>query len=299
MNEKKLDPTFPIFVISLEKSKARRAHMDFQLTRLGFDFSFIEATDGSLLSQDERNIIEQQRDTMIYSKPFTDGEIGCMLSHMRLYDTISKKNIAAGLILEDDVFITERAKQFLQADVISSLPADWDIVLLAYVQRGNIESRPSKNAIMSFWGRKLLPRRFVIGNPVQFCFHTAGYVVSQQGAKKLKQLGTPLRMPADMLTGESHNGQINLYVISNPIIRQHHAISKISTIKKDEQDCQYKFNYVRKSWSLTNIFKNLLQFTKRICSFVLNKTLMCLRGHGGPAVFLKQLGWLPTDSMKK
>lgn len=291
-----------IFIISLARSKQRTALMSYQLERLGLSYQIFDAVDGAMLSQKTKQQIEKQRDICIYRKPFTDGEIGCMYSHMGVYEKIINDSLDYALILEDDVFLTERLPMFFSDEVMKMLSFDWDIILLAYVQRGNVESRPSKKAVMSYWHRKRLPHNFVIGKPVQFCYHAAGYVVSKKGAEKLMQHGHPLRMPADILTGNALTMGMKLYVVSNPIIRQDHAVSLQSTIKTDAQDSQYKYQHRHTiQQNEKNTVRNrgvfLLIFIKRMVSYALNKTLLCVRGHGFPMTMFRKLGIVPPDKI--
>ena len=281
-----------IFIISLARSKERTVLMSYQLDKFGLSYQIFDAVDGVALPSEVKQQVEKQRDICIYKKPFTDGEIGCMYSHMGVYEEIVKNNLDYALILEDDVFLTERLPIFLSDEVMQALPKDWDIILLAFVQRGNVESRPSKKAVMSYWDRKRLPQNLLIGKPVYFCYHAAGYLVSKQGAKKLINQGYPLRMPADILTGNAHTMGMNLYVISDPIIRQHHLVSLQSTIKTDPQDTQYKIGIQQNN---TRTIQSILVFAKRIISFTLNKTLLCIRGYGFPITMLRKLGIIPPD----
>lgn len=295
----------PIYVISLTRSKKRRRFMHAQLEKMSVPYQFVDAIDGTTLEKHTLEQIERQRERTLYTKPFTKGEIGCMLSHMNVYKTIlSQKpessidsNRQASLILEDDVFLSEKVKNFLSPQIIKSLPEEWDLVLLAYVQRGNIESHPKKKAVMSFWNRYRLDNTFTVGLPVQFCYHTAAYLVSRQGARKLQKHGHPLRMPADFLTGNSHVWGINLYTLSRPIIWQDPEFALQSTIKVTTQDSHTVFNSENSTLSLSCIYTYMVYLVKRIVSYVWNKIIMCAKGHAFPVVFLRQLGILPPDKI--
>lgn len=286
-----------IFVITLPRSTTRKKLMSFQLEKLNLSHALYDAVDGSALSQEERDKIERQRDPRMYGKPFTQGEIGCMLSHMGIYQEIITRNLDYALILEDDVFITERVPHFLSDKVISQLPVDWDIILLAYVQRGNVESQPWKKAKMLISRRVSLPNNFVLGKPIQFCYHAAGYLVSAKGARNLLRKGNPLRMPADILTGATQALGMNLYVVSRPIIRQHHEWALHSTIKIDEQDSETRYQQRKnRRYTFIGVLQQVILFFKRLMSFTLNKALLTIRGHGGIVVFLRKLGVVPPDS---
>ena len=291
------DSTVPIFVISLQDSIVRRRNMDFQLQSLRLPYRFLDASNGYALSDEEYNTTAQQRDVTKYKKPFSRGEVGCMHSHIRAYSTIIDRQYEYALILEDDVFLTEQLVNFISPKVMQNLPIDWDIILLAYVQRGNIESRATKHAVLSYWNRITLPCNFTIGIPVQFCYHAAGYLVSQKGAEKLLEIGIPLRMPADILTGNAGNYGLNMYISSKPVIWQHRKWALQSTIKEGVQDSFNTTQQSHTSITLKGLLKTAIRWTRRMISFVLNWIVMCSRGHTFPITLLRKLGIIPPDSI--
>lgn len=111
-----------IFIVNLKKSAERRRKMEDQLHTLGLSAEFIEAVDGRLMSDDER-----KRVTAEVNYAFLPGEIGCALSHQKIYRKIIDENIENALILEDDVVLNDDFKNVL-AHI--SIPADSPSVIL-------------------------------------------------------------------------------------------------------------------------------------------------------------------------
>ncbi|KII68655.1 hypothetical protein RF11_01686 [Thelohanellus kitauei] len=72
-----------------------------QLSALNLDYEFIDAIDGTKLSNEE--ILHN---TKPVSYAVTCGEIGCSLSHIKVYKKIEAENIPIALILEDDALLS-------------------------------------------------------------------------------------------------------------------------------------------------------------------------------------------------
>ncbi|WP_449543510.1 glycosyltransferase family 25 protein [Enterobacter ludwigii] len=117
-----------IFIINLKSSPERRAKMEAQLNALGLPHEFIEAVDGKLMSENERKSVSQK-----INYAFVPGEIGCALSHQKIYKKMIEDNIENAFILEDDVILNESFKKIAQTLII---PSDKSTVVLL--------SRPNK-----------------------------------------------------------------------------------------------------------------------------------------------------------
>lgn len=296
----------PIFVINLARSAERRAHMEFQLHKLRLPFRIFPATDGRALSDAIVQAAARGRDPGLYRKPFTVGEVGCALSQLRVYETVVSENLPYALILEDDVFIEPRAAQLMHARVLEGMPQGWDMLLCAFVQRGNLYSKPYKNASLRFAGRFTLRglegSRFTAGIPTEFCYHTAGYIVSRSGAEKLLEAGTPLRMPADILTGNARLFGLQSYALKTPCIRQHGTIAKNSTIKIADQAPADSFTgslAALKAAAKTNaLLFAPLTLAMRALLLCKNAAMASARGFIFPVRLLRKLGLVPLDCIK-
>ena len=288
----------PIFLISLQRSILRRKHMEFQFARLQLPYRYVDAIDGYALDTDTKQKIQNNRDKTLYKKPFTDGEIGCALSHLAVYKKIKTEHIPYALIIEDDVFIEAKTKILLNPPVLSQLPLQWDMVLCAFVQRGNIYSKPYKRAHMRYWKRKKIHTEtntvFTVGIPTEFCYHTAGYLVSYTGACKLYEEGYPMRMPADILTGNARNFGLEAYALKTPCIRQHIQWAQDSTIKFSDD---YLNNKNAKQKITTAISSNttVLHLAIRIYFLCKNMCIAIARGHVFPVRFLRKCGIVPIE----
>lgn len=96
----------PVFVINLPQCVDRKHNMEIQLKKLGLPYKFIEAVDGKALSSEEKNTLcDFKKIYKRYHRMLSDGEIGCVLSHKKVYDYMIKNNIPKAIILEDDAIL--------------------------------------------------------------------------------------------------------------------------------------------------------------------------------------------------
>ena len=113
--------TVNIFVISLKRSKDRRILIKKELDDLDMPFSFFNAINGKLLKPSFQKKMMALRFKAYRNKEnlkgkikVRHGEVGCALSHIKIYSYIVKKNIPLTLILEDDSEINENLKKIIE-----------------------------------------------------------------------------------------------------------------------------------------------------------------------------------------
>ena len=111
----------PVYVISLERSEARRMFMRHQLNGLGIDFTFFDAVDGSKLTP-AALLASAPGGGINYCGLMTPGEIGAALSHMSVIRNAAESNHDFVAVIEDDVLVTADARMFLDEGLLRSLP---------------------------------------------------------------------------------------------------------------------------------------------------------------------------------
>ncbi|EOZ9389390.1 glycosyltransferase family 25 protein [Enterobacter cancerogenus] len=117
-----------IFIVNLKQSVDRRQKMEKQLHALGLSAEFIEAVDGRLMSDEEKT-----RVTAKINYAFLPGEIGCALSHQKIYKQIVDEEIDQALILEDDVLIDPLLPEIIEGIKLSTSTPE--ILLLSRVNK--------------------------------------------------------------------------------------------------------------------------------------------------------------------
>jgi glycosyl transferase family 25 len=164
-------------------------------------WSRLPGVDGSL--QDPKDLIERGLIDKGILPHYTQGNIGCSLSHIEVWNLASANDIAI-TVFEDDAVVY---KDFLnqKSYVMAALPDfEYDVILWgwnfdagllidmipgksrAYIQCDQAEAR---NNILS------IPEVPVCPSPLRLlqAFGTVGYTVSPQGAARLLDMCVPLR----------------------------------------------------------------------------------------------------------
>ena len=175
------------YVISLIKETKRRKHIEQEFGQQKIPFSFFDA-----VTPDRIEDVAKKFNITLDRSPnakLSDGEIGCALSHIALWDLAVENNLDYINIFEDDIHLGENAKKLLEIDY---LPDDVDVLKLE--ANGKMVFRRPKVVKCH---RKIYPITFKQSG-------TAGYTVTAKGAKYLlKQIkNKPLEIAIDSLIFE-------------------------------------------------------------------------------------------------
>lgn len=95
-------------MINLERSADRRKFMEIHLSEFPeLDCHFVNAVDGKILTPEELTTSYDEAKALHHlNNPLNSGEIGCALSHINCYSTITAENKNIALILEDDIIMS-------------------------------------------------------------------------------------------------------------------------------------------------------------------------------------------------
>ncbi|KAJ6224461.1 hypothetical protein RDWZM_003006 [Blomia tropicalis] len=178
-----------IYVINLRRRFERRVRMEKSLKVLGIRAKFWDATDGKQLTNEylEKHDIKSLKG---YVDPFhkrlmTLGEIGCFLSHYRVWEDAWRNNYTKIIIFEDDVRFEKRfrKKWFEALDRFEKLEPIYDFLYLGRKLNGRFEETKVDDGF------------FV---KPEYSYWTIGYMITRTGIEKLLR-ANPLRrlIPVD------------------------------------------------------------------------------------------------------
>ncbi len=211
-------PIPPIWVISLKRSSERRAHIAGQLDGLHLAYENIDAVEGSELRTDELAACYSPSQAIaLNDRELTSGEIGCSLSHLRLYQRQIDEGLDEVVIIEDDAVVEPAFLEVLSRR--EALPEDWELVMLY-----------GSPARVSYWGTRAFGPRHRCVRFASLAYGTVGYLLRRSGARKLQAHALPIRMAADHLTGGSIRTGVRLYGIVPPCIRERISSARDSTM---------------------------------------------------------------------
>lgn len=121
-----------VFIISPKTDSARRAMLVERFEAVGCRVNFIDAMMGDTLTDAEkRPFLESKR--QFYNKmPFRDNEIGCAMSHYKIWQMIATGDADAGFIFEDDATPLSQDKHYVQSimGALMNLSSCLDLVIL-------------------------------------------------------------------------------------------------------------------------------------------------------------------------
>lgn len=191
----------PIWVISLQRSTDRRAHITHHLTAHNLAFEICDAVDGQQLTTKDLALYDAGQAIQCLGRELTCGEIGCALSHLRLHQRMVDENLDEVLILEDDAVLKFGFFEVLRRRAL--FPKDWELMLLS-----------NTNGICSAWYHQPLFEHLAIVKFAGRVYGNAAYLLRQGAARKLLAAGYPIRVPSDNLTGGVVRTQVRVYGIS-------------------------------------------------------------------------------------
>jgi glycosyl transferase family 25 len=169
-------PPLKAYLINLDRSEDRLAHMREELGRAGVEFERIAAVDGAALGADA---LEDFRNARSAANPsgWLPGEAGCFLSHFEAWRRIASTGDPWAAVFEDDLRVSPDLGRLLASD--DWIPSGADVVRL----EANRSMRLSGGrAITAVSGREVyLARSGTAG--------AAGYVIASSTCRSL--LETP------------------------------------------------------------------------------------------------------------
>ena len=115
------------YVISLISADQRREHIKQQFDKKEVDFKFFDAVTPALALS-----LSKDMGLNYNEKYLTEGELACFMSHVSLWKKIVDENISYMAIFEDDIYLGENAREFL--NFYNWIKEDWDIVKLELTQ---------------------------------------------------------------------------------------------------------------------------------------------------------------------
>ncbi len=165
-----------VYVINLEAAHERLAFMTKQLGEAGVAFERFPAVVGSALSEEElRRLGAPLLQRLFMGRKLLSGEIGCALSHMRIWEKIIKEGHELACILEDDVTLLEGFTKQL-AFIEKTLDVRENVVCVLWAGEQGGESRLC---------------------PYEEPYYACGYVITRRAAEFLLACLTPIVMPCD------------------------------------------------------------------------------------------------------
>jgi glycosyl transferase, family 25 len=167
-----------IYVISLPSAQERRLFMDRQLRSLGLEYELIDAINGSVLTEDQEEMVDRDWRQRRSGGVLSPGSIGCSLSHAFVYKKILNEGVERAIILEDDAVLLQGFE-----DVANGILNDCGVplvILHAYPRSWATRKRWRVNEVFSLYSFH--------GRPLGTC----GYFLTSDAASQLLEAALPV-----------------------------------------------------------------------------------------------------------
>jgi glycosyl transferase family 25 len=174
------------FLINLDRSTDRLAHMRQEFARVGVEFVRFAGVDGESLDRETLEDFARRR-VGVYPRKWLPGEIGCFLSHFAVWERIAGGADEYAAVFEDDVHLAGDLRAMLAGP--DWIPEDADIVRLEAAQKMRLLSgRPISVAAQR--------RLFRAGSATA---GAGGYIMSERAARKLIAVDPEFHCWADVI----------------------------------------------------------------------------------------------------
>jgi glycosyl transferase family 25 len=194
----------PIIVINLDRSPDRMARFSSDCAAAGLAFQRFRGVDGLAIPDHLKPYFCDAGGRIV--APLSSGEIGCFASHLGVWRLVVERGIPAALICEDDALLSSDLADTV-SELLSALPADWDIVRLCRAPK-----RAAHTLALMSTGRRLVQYSKIPSG-------SAGYLVSKAGAAKLLRQRKAWA-PVDVEISHAWDLGLNVYGVMPPPITQ-------------------------------------------------------------------------------
>ncbi len=211
----------PIFVINLERDVDRRVYMEAELAKLNLSAEFVPGVDGKALGAGELSVLNKSRSLRVYGVEMLPAEIGCYLSHYRLFQRMVDDDVPYALILEDDLEFDLSFPEVVEV-LLREQVEPWKVIRLTTLREKVAQPQSPK-----FEGKQI---RHLVGPYRLFRLSThvlgaGAYLISQDGAQALCTYGKRIFMPIDHTMDRFWENGITPYVVRPFPVRQRQDFS--------------------------------------------------------------------------
>lgn len=237
-----------IFVISLEHDVQKREIIKNKLESFSLDYEFINATYGRDLPSSFKKGLVQSGKLVKRSFKATDGEIGCTLSHALGMKKIIEQDLKWACILEDDVEIDDKFKDFCIS--FNQNNTETQKLYLLGGQEGLITR---KFIVRDFFNKDIIANNifFRVKNSEKYVNRACCYVVSQSFATRYITLLAKNFFLADDWLYLKNNSVFNKIYLSN-------FVKHPQDLSKSNLECERFNEGKKKGFKGTFIYKFLV-----------------------------------------
>lgn len=235
---------FKIYVINLKKDIDRKKNIINELRKQNIiNYEIINAINGNELSHKEiiSNTFQNKKKINPWNTKMSPSQIGCALSHIKIYRQFIKSEYNFALILEDDAIFKYNLEDELKNFIKDSFIYKKQIVLLSELKQ--------------FYGKPIKKiEKYELVNVLN-AFFAHAYFINKNAAKSIISFNYPIKTIADNLVFFKIYCGIKITGI-NPFIVDQDKKKFQTTISVEKKNYKKKFLFKQK------IYKFKLQIIK-------------------------------------
>lgn len=171
------------YIINLDRATERMAHMQSEIERVGIPYTRIEAVYGPDLPEPIEEF-DEKRFNILTGKHKNPREVGCFLSHIKVFQAFLASNEPYALVLEDDVKLPDGFKQLLHQAIEQQ--QHWDLLRLSSSRDG------------AFIKIAQLDSNHQLAYNTKVLKNTGAYLISRHGAERCLSQLLPMCLPYDV-----------------------------------------------------------------------------------------------------
>lgn len=238
-----------IYIVNLKHSTERRENILSELKKQNIkSFEIIDAVDGKKLQKKDLNNFVTNSDVKYnsISQKLTLSQIGCALSHIKIYENFIKSDKDYALILEDDAIFLDNLSENLQRFIIKNFKYKKQIFLLSEIKEF------LKKPIDTMENYEVVK--------VTNAYFTHAYLINKEAAKSIMKFNFPVKTVADNFVYFKVYCGVNLIGL-NPFLVNQDKKNFSSLIDLWQED-QKKFLLLRFLYKLKNkILKRFIKYS--------------------------------------
>jgi GR25 family glycosyltransferase involved in LPS biosynthesis len=200
---------YPLFCINLKKNPERKKFIELQTNNK--NITFIEAIYGKEIEKTLLNkYTEKSKKTDFNNTKLNEGEIGCLLSHIKAYkESLEKCNDEYVIIIEDDINLVSYITNDISDYIIQNLK-NYDCIQLCLILSQFYKLPNTKNKLLINWGEEVAKNK-----PYGGIWSTGAYIISKTAREKIiNEFDQHILMPADLYIYK----KINTAILFPPVV---------------------------------------------------------------------------------
>jgi glycosyl transferase family 25 len=209
-----------IYLINLDKRTERLQYLEHRFLSLGSKFKRISAIDGSSLDDDyfityKKYVNSGKSPVMTNNEILRPNQIGCSLSHFKVYSELIQGENDFCVVLEDDIDFSIEFIEMIHGLCFNKLNDGAVIILLGYYKDNNVIE---KGKYSFFFKKENITSKIKICQPREWYFGSHAYIINKKAANIILDRFDAPTLPADYLLGYAPKLGIKLRITEFPLV---------------------------------------------------------------------------------